>query len=134
MLPTATDDRLGTGTFAGGAPGLLLTEVGQLSIGVLATQLVSIAGDADRDDVNLTQLQPFANLSVGGGQTLSANLEASYNWADEQWTVPLNLGYSKVFQVNGRTMKFQAGVRRYLVTPDGGPEWGLRTGVTFVLP
>ena len=87
-----------------------------------------------RGDVSLTQLQPFVNLSLGDGQMVSANLESSYDWTADQWTVPLNVDYSKVFSLNDQTMKWQVGGRVYLTGPENGPDLGLRTGLTFVLP
>lgn len=134
LLPTATDERLGSGKLGIGPTGLLLYGFGKISIGVLATQLWSVAGDPDRADVSLLQLQPFINYALGEGQTLSANLESSYDWIGEQWTVPLNLSYSKVFEAGGQTLKWQIGARAYLAAPDGGPDWGMRTGLTFVVP
>lgn len=125
---------MGTGKFGIGPTLLLLNQQGPWSYGILAAQTWSVLGDADRDDVNQTALQPFVNLSIGGGQTLSANLEASYDWTHEQWSVPLNLDYSKVFQVDGQTLKWTIGGRAHLVGPENGPDWGLRTGITFVLP
>lgn len=40
----------------------------------------------------------------------------------------------KVFEAGGQTLKWQIGARAYLAAPDGGPDWGLRTGLTFVVP
>jgi hypothetical protein len=134
LLPTATDERLGSGKFGAGATALLLYGQGKISVGVLATQIWSVWGDEDRADVSLLQLQPFINYSLGDGQTLTANLESSYDWIGDQWTVPLNVSYSKVFQVDEQTLKWQIGARAYLEAPEGGPEWGLRTGLTFVVP
>ena len=48
--------------------------------------------------------------------------------------MPLNLSYSKVFEANGQTLKWQIGARVYLAAPENGPDWGLRTGLTFVVP
>ena len=41
---------------------------------------------------------------------------------------------SKVFQLGGQTMSWQAGARYYLEAPDGGPDWGLRSTLTLLFP
>jgi hypothetical protein len=64
----------------------------------------------------------------------SLNLEASYDWSGEQWTVPVNAGYAKVFSVGTQAMSFQLGARYYLEAPEGGPDWGLRSTLTFLFP
>ena len=94
----------------------------------------SVAGDSDRPDVSTTFLQPFFSYAIGGGQTLSLNSETSYDWMGAQWTVPINVGYSKVFNVGDQAMSWQIGARYYAVKPAGGPDWGIRTGLTLVFP
>jgi hypothetical protein len=133
-FPTATDDSLGTQKWGAGPTGLVLVQRGHWTVGALANHIWSFAGDDDRADVSTTFLQPFLAYALGGGQTLSLNLESSYDWEAEQWTVPLNVGYSKVFTLGGQSMSWQIGARTYLEAPDGGPDWGIRSTLTFLFP
>jgi hypothetical protein len=134
LIPTATDEAIGSGKWGAGPTGLILRQSGPLSVGILATQTWSFAGDADRPDVNTTFLQPFMSYALGGGRTVSLNSETTYDWTAGQWTVPINLSFSKVFHVNNQAMSWMVGGRVYVAKPDGGPDWGVRAGLTFLFP
>lgn len=135
LLPTATDDLLGQEQWALGPTAVVLkqTPVGW-TYGALVNQLWSVAGDDDRADVNAMFLQPFLTKGLGQGRTLALNAESTYDWEHEQWTVPLNLGYSKVSKLGSQLVSWQGGVRYYLEKPDGGPDWGLRFTFTLLFP
>lgn len=134
LIPTATDRDLGGGKWGVGPTGLVLLQQDKWTVGMLASQTWSVAGDSSRSDISELFLQPFVSYSLGEGQTLGANLEASYDWNASQWSVPINFTYSKVFTAGTQPMSFSIGVRKYLVTADGGPDWGLRGGLTFLFP
>lgn len=135
LLPTASDELLGTEKWGIGPTAVLLkqTETGW-TYGALVNHLWSVAGDEDRADVSATFLQPFLAKSLGKGRTISVNFEATYDWVGEQWTVPFNVSYSKVTKLGGQMISFAGGARAYLDAPDGGPEWGLRFVVTLLYP
>ena len=135
LLPTATEDVLGTEQWAIGPTAVVLkqTEDGW-TYGALVNHLVSVAGEDDRADVNSTFLQPFLAKGLGKGRTATINFESTYDWEGEQWNVPLNLMYSKVTKVGGQLVSFAGGARVYLETPDGGPDWGVRFVVTLLYP
>lgn len=134
LLPTATDDFLGTGKFGIGPTGVALTQTGPWTVGVLANHIWSVAGEDDREDVNQTYLQPFVAYGLGHGTTISLSVESSYDWVADQWTVPINLGVSQVFKIGDQAMSFQVGGKYYADAPEGGPEWGIRTTLTFLFP
>jgi hypothetical protein len=135
LLPTATDDLLGQKQWALGPTAVALkqTKTGW-TYGALVNQLWSVAGDDDRPDVNAMFLQPFLTKGLGKGRTIALNLESSYDWERKQWTVPVNLSYSKVSKLGNQLVSWQGGVRAYLDAPDGGPDWGLRFGFTLLYP
>ncbi|RUM95783.1 transporter [Pseudaminobacter arsenicus] len=134
LLPTATDDFLGTGKFGAGPTGLALVQEKAWTIGVLANHIWSVAGEGDRPDVDQTFLQPFLSYALGGGRSVSLNAESTYDWEREQWTVPLNMTFSQVTQVGAKPVSFQVGVRYYAEAPEDGPQWGLRAGITLLFP
>ena len=113
---------------------LLKQTSGGWTYGVLANHLWSFAGDGDRADINNTFFQPFVSKALGGGRTLSFNIESSYNWETDQATVPLNISYSKVARWGNQLVSIGGGVRGYLESPDGGPDWGLRFSITLLYP
>nr|WP_258609844.1 transporter [Mesorhizobium sp. AR10] len=134
LLPTATDDFLGSGKWGAGPTAVALVQKGEWTVGGLANHVWSFAGQGDRADVSSTFLQPFVSYSLGHGRSVSLNAEATYNWEAEQWTVPLNLGFAQVLKIGEQPVSFQIGAKYYAVAPEGGPEWGIRTTITLLFP
>jgi hypothetical protein len=135
LLPTATDDLLGAKKWAGGPTAVALrqTKTGW-TYGALGNHIGSFAGDDDRADISTTYLQSFLSRSLGKGRTISASLETTYDWKGQQWTVPINLGYSKVSRIGKQLVSYQGGVRYYLEAPDSSAEWGVRFTFTLLYP
>jgi hypothetical protein len=134
LIPTATDDFLGTGKFGIGPTAVALVQPDPWTVGVLANHIWSVAGEDDREDVNQTFLQPFVAYSLGHGTTITLNTESTYDWEADQWTVPINLGVSQVFKIGDQVLSAQVGGKWYAEAPEGGPEWGIRTTLTFLFP
>jgi hypothetical protein len=135
LLPTATEDELGTEQWAIGPTIVALKQTADgWTYGALWNYLVSVAGDEDRADVNSTFFQPFLAKAFKGGRTLTVNLESSYDFEGEHWNIPVNLVYSKVTKIGGHMVSFAGGARYYAEAPPGGPEWGARFVVTLLFP
>lgn len=135
LIPTATDDLLGGEKWGAGPTAVALKQTSSgWTYGALVNHIWSFAGDDDRADVNATFLQPFLSRSLGKGRTLSFGVESTYDWEGEQWTVPLNIGYSKVSRIGKQLVSYQGGIRYYLEAPDSGAEWGLRFTFTLLYP
>ncbi len=135
MLPTATDNLLGSEKWSIGPTAVVLKQTDSgWTYGALVNHLVSVAGTDSRGDVNATFLQPFLSKGLGKGATATVNFEATYDWEAEQWNLPLNVTYSKVTKMGGQMVSFAGGARAYLDAPDGGPDWGLRFVVTLLYP
>jgi hypothetical protein len=135
VLPTATDISLGNGKWAVGPTMIALKQTpGAWTIGGLWGHVWSIAGSSSRPELNATSLQPFVSKGLGGGVTVGANLEASYDWEGSHWVVPMNLSVSKVTKLGKQLVSLGAGVRYYLDAPAGGPNWGLRVTFTLLYP
>lgn len=135
LLPTASEDVLGTEQWAIGPTAVVLkqTEDGW-TYGALTNYLISVAGDDDRADVDSLFLQPFLAKGLGKGRTLTINSESTYDFEGEAWNVPVNFMYSKVSKAGNQMLSYAFGVRAYLDTPTGGPDWGLRFVVTLLYP
>ena len=134
LLPTGTDD-LGADTWAAGPTFVVLKQDHGWTYGALANHLADVAGTGSRRaDISSTFLQPFVSKAFNGGRTLTFNLESTYDWKASQWTVPFNVQYAKVTRLGGQMLSYQGGVRVYLETPRGGPDWGLRFAVTLLYP
>ena len=135
LVPTATDDLLGSEKWGAGPTAVALRQTAEgWTYGVLANHIWSFAGNDNRADINATFLQPFLARSLGKGRTISTALESTYDWENELWTVPLNIGYSKVSRIGKQLVSYQGGVRYYVEAPGSGAEWGLRFTFTLLYP
>ena len=73
VLPTATDDALGAGKWQIGAAGVVVAPQNWGLIGGLVTYQASVAGDGDREDVNLATFQPIVNYNLSSGWYLRSS-------------------------------------------------------------
>lgn len=132
--PTSTDDVLGPGKVGAGPTAVLLRQEHGWTYGILANHLWSFAGQGDTPDINATFLQPFLAFTTKTYTTFTLNTESTYDWENEEWTVPLNLMVSQLVKIGKMPVQFQIGGRYYAERPMNGPDWGLRFAVTFLFP
>ena len=136
LIPTATNQNLGTEKLGLGPSVVALMQPGKWTVGALWNQIWSVEGANDRDDVNQTFLQPFANYNLGQGFAVGAQMEASANFEadDEQWTSYLLFSISKVTLLGRRPVNFLAAGGPAVASPTGRPDWRLRFAATFLFP
>jgi hypothetical protein len=134
LIPTATDPQLGGEKWGVGPTGVVLRQQGPWTYGMLANHLWDFAGDDSRSSVNATFLQPFVSYITPTKTTFSLAFESTYTWQENQWTAPLNVTVSQLAKIGEQPVQLFAGARYYLDKPDGGPEWGIRFGMTFLFP
>ena len=133
LVPTATDDLLGTGQFGIGPTAVLLTQVSGFTVGGLVNHIWSIAGDKGRDDVNSTFLQPFIARNFKGGYALSLNTELTQNWEAEQASGTINIVGSKVISMGQQRAQVAIGPR--IPYGEGNTaEWGFRAVFVLLFP
>ena len=132
LIPTATDDLLGNNQWGAGPTALVLKQTDGWTYGMLANQLWSFG--ASDEQVNATYLQPFVSYTTKTHTSFGLNTESTYDWENQQWTVPLNLTISQLVKIGEVPVQFQLGGRLYADAPDGGPDWGVRFAVTFLFP
>lgn len=135
LLPTATNGALGTEKFGIGPTAVALVQPGNWTIGMLANQIWSTSGAADRSDVNTTYLQPFANYNLGNGVAVGVSAEATANWTSDgdTWSSPLLFSLSKVTVLGKRPMNFSVAAGPTL-GPDAGPDWRFRFAAVLLFP
>lgn len=134
LIPTATDSLLGTEKWGIGPTAVVLKQEGPWTYGALANHLWDFGGDDSRTSINATYLQPFVAYITHTKTTFALNTESTYDWQNDQWTVPINFQISQLFKIGDQPMQAFVGARYYAEKPDNGPEWGLRLGLTFLFP
>jgi hypothetical protein len=135
LLPTGSEDRLSADQWGLGPTAVALRQQGPWTYGALANHIWSVAGDDDRADINATYLQPFLSYTTPTALTFALNTESTYDWENEQWSVPLNAIASKVVRFGDQTVSIGGGVRYWADGPGSAPEgWGLRFIFTLLYP
>ncbi|HZM26889.1 MAG TPA: hypothetical protein VFB89_06005 [Gemmatimonadales bacterium] len=138
-LPTTSDPALGSGKWSVGPTAVVLKQTGGWSYGMLWNQLWSFAStsNVDRPDVNRGLFQPFLAHVSPKGVTVTLQSEAIANWtasSSDVWTIPINAQVSKVTHFGPFPLSVAGALGVFVVKPDGGPDWQLRTTFTLVLP
>jgi hypothetical protein len=135
LLPTASDDMLGTEKWGAGPTAVGLKQAGPWTYGMLANHIESFAGDDKRADVSSTLIQPFLSYITKTKTTFALNTESTYDWESEEWSVPINFSVNQLMGVGKQIFQVGAGVRYWADSPDNGPEgWGGRVQITFLFP
>jgi hypothetical protein len=132
LIPTASDDLLGADKWGVGPTAVALKQQGPWTYGALVNHIVSFGGDSDRADVNATFLQPFATYATPDGWSYTIQTEATRDWENKEWNIPLGLLIGKVTQIGSQMVQVGGGVRYYLDSTPNGPE-GLAFRFNFVL-
>jgi hypothetical protein len=135
LLPTASDDALGGDKWGLGPTAVALKQTGPWTVGFLANHIWSVAGDDDRDDISATFLQPFLSYVTKTKTTIGVNTEATYDWENEQWSVPVIAQVAQLFKIGPQIMQLAVGAKYWAESADNGPEdWGFRVQLTFLFP
>lgn len=132
-LPTASSSLLGSGRWSIG-PEVLVGKISEkYVIGAFPNHQWDVAGWGD-GSVNLTTMQLFGTWLPGGGWNVGSSPIMSYDWINEQWTVPLNLTVGKTMILGGKPWKLSAEVNYYVEKPDTfGAEWMVGFNITPVV-
>lgn len=135
LLPTATDSVLGNEKWGLGPTGVILKQTGPWTAGVLTSQIWSVTGDNEREDLNILSLQPFFSFTTATHTTVGIYTESSYDWHTEEWMVPVIVQAGQVFKVGSQVMQFAVAGKYWADSTENGYEdWGIRAQLTFLFP
>lgn len=135
LIPTATDKLLGTEKFGIGPSVLVMHQGKGLSVGFLANQIWSVAGNENRSDFNSFYTQIFLSHSYKSGASLGVNAEITQNWEGNTTNISLNPSVGAVTKFGDQVVQFNIQPLIPIVGPhESRPDWGLRAVVAFVFP
>ena len=135
LMPTASDELLGTEKWSAGPTFLALGQRGPWIFGALTAHAWSYAGDSDRDDISATEIWPWFGYTWPTATTLYAMSDMGYDWKNEQWSIPVDVGISQLFEVGPIFVSADLGVGYWAQSPEyGAEEWRFRFQVNLVLP
>jgi hypothetical protein len=135
LMPTASDELLGTEKWSAGPTFVALAQQGSWIYGALTGHAWSYAGDSDRDDINITQIYPWLGYTWPTATSLFIQSDMSYDWKNEEWSIPVDVGISQLFEVGPIYVSAELGAGYWAEAPEYGAEgWRFRIQFNFVLP
>ena len=141
VIPSATDNRLSAKRWSAGPTGVLVYTKGPIVAGGLINNIWSFSGEDGRD-VNKMLIQPFLNYNLPKGWYLTSSpiITANWNHPDNKgWTVPVGLGFGRVFVVGTQPINASLSAYYNAVKPEVAGEellgdWTVRAQVQFLFP
>jgi hypothetical protein len=135
LIPTGTDDLLTSKKWGLGPTGVVLTQDGPWTYGVLANHIWSVAGSSSRSSVNASFMQPFLIYNLPTATSFGIQAEATYDWRENDASVPVTLFAAQVLRVGGMPLQIAGGPRYFATSTTNGPRgWGARLSVTLMFP
>jgi hypothetical protein len=134
LLPTATDEFLGTKKWSAGPTIIGVSEFSGGAFGALINQIWSIAGDEERSDVNQLFVQGFYTHTYKSGASVGINVELTQNWEGKTTMVIFNgPSLGAVTAVGKQKIQLSLMPMIPLLGPSEiRPDWGIRGSITFV--
>lgn len=135
-FPTGGASR-GSEKWSLGPSGVALLQSGPWTLGILANNVWSFAGDSDAADVNKGLIQYFIVRQLGDGWYVNSAPIITVNWKAEsgqRWVVPFGAGGGKLVFLGKLPINMQSQVYYNVVKPDIGPDWQFRVQVQVLLP
>jgi hypothetical protein len=138
LVPTGTPSRfVSQGKFGIGPTFVALAQPKFGTIGVLVNNIWSVAGHADRADVNQMLLEPFINYNLKKAWYLSfsPNILADWKKTNEgRWVVPLGGGPGRIWKFGHQAVNVQSFFYGNVVHPPKASPWTFRMSFTLLFP
>jgi hypothetical protein len=132
--PLSNSGKFGSQQTGLGATGVVLNRAGPWTYGLLGYQSWSAGGNPDFGTQNNLYGQPFIAYTTKNAVTVTANMQALYNYDTRRTSNPLYVGASKLVVLGGVPFSFGAGPMYYVSNTPGGPSgWGARATATVVI-
>jgi len=137
FIPTASDDRLGSGKWSLGPTAIVVAKPGGWLFGALAQHVWSIGGKSNRNSVNVSSLQYFVNYNFAAGFYFTSNPTITADWdanSRSRWTLPFGGGLGKLFRIGGQPLDVRARAFYNAVKPDGVAPWRVQLEFKLLFP
>ena len=136
LLPTATDDEIGAEKWAIGPALGFVARNQKLMWGVFNQNLFSFAGDNDREDVNVSIVQPIINYSLPNQWSIgTSEMNITYDWEKSDWTaLPLGLKLAKMVTFGQLPVQFSGPYEYNFADDYVSPAWTVNFTVKFLFP
>jgi hypothetical protein len=137
-IPTASNpELLGSGKLSLGPTGVVFYGIGKWTMGGVASNVWSVTGKSDREDVNFFFAQWFLNFNIGKGWAIGTAPILTSNWKSDpgnRWVIPWGLQISKVWHIGPRPINIIVGYYTNSEHPEGGADSQVRFQLNFLFP
>lgn len=136
LFPTASHDELGSQKWAAGpAVGFVVRQSG-LMWGLFNQNLFSYAGDGDREDVDISILEPIINYSLPDQWSLgTSEMNITYDWEAGEWSaLPLGIKLSKLLRFGKLPVQLSGAYEYNFQNDRVSPEWTFNFTAKFLFP
>jgi len=136
LAPTATDEAIGADKWAIGPAVGFVARSNKLMWGLFNQNLFSFAGDSDREDVNVSILQPIVNYSLPGRWSIgTSEMNVTYDWERDAWTIlPLGVKLARLVKFGKLPVQFAGGYEYNFADDYAAPKWTVNFTVKFLFP
>ena len=132
--PSGNSGKFGSQQTGAGVTAVVLNRQGPWTYGVLGYQSWNMGGNPAFGTQNNLYGQPFVAYTNKEAWTVTANMEATYNYDSHRTSNPLYVGLSKLMVFDRPPISFGAGPIYYVSNTPGGPSgWGARATATLVI-
>lgn len=132
--PSGNSGKFGSQQTGAGVTGVVLNRHGPWTYGLLGYQSWEVGGNPAFGTQNNLYGQPFLAYTNKKALTITANMEALYNYDMRRTSNPLYVGASQLVVIGGIPFSFGAGPMYYVSNTPGGPSgWGARATATVVI-
>ena len=106
FIPTATNTAFGTGKWSIGPQLALFYMPNKWVVGLLTSNVWSIAGDPSRAAVDQFSLQYFISYNLKNGWYITSQPTVTANWkaTSDQWAIPFGGGVGRVIRLGAQSM------------------------------
>ena len=136
LAPTATDETIGADKWAIGPAVGFVARSNKLMWGLFNQNLFSFAGDSDREDVNVSILQPIVNYSLPDRWSIgTSEMNVTYDWERDAWTIlPLGVKLARLVKFGKLPVQFAGGYEYNFADDYAAPKWTVNFTVKFLFP
>src|SRR5664279_671655 len=133
LVPTATSQYLGTGKFGVGPTIVVLKQGHGITLGALANQIWSVAGQADRAAVSQMFIQPFFTYNWKSGAGIGAVGSITQNWETKTFASSVAIPFSGITKFGKQIIQLAVGPQIPISGPNRG-DFGWRAQLTLIFP
>ena len=136
LFPTATNDALGADKWAAGPAAGFVARSQKLLWGVFNQNLFTYAGDGQREDVNVSIIQPIINYSLPDKWSIgTSEMNITYDYKQNDWTfLPLGIKLAKLVKLGDLPVQFSGACEYNFAKDYVAPEWAVNFTLKFLFP